>query len=65
MKVDLLEVFKILVILLKLSNVVLLVIRYIYGRMYYSGRGIILNKICVIGYWIISRSIMVRWFIFK
>lgn len=65
LKADLSEVLRTPVILPKSSNVASLVIRHTHGRTHHSGRGITLNKICAIGYWIISRSTMVRWFISK
>lgn len=65
LKADLSEVLKTPVILPKSSNVASLLIRHTHGRTHHSGRGITLNKICAIGYWIISRSTMVRWFIFQ
>ena len=65
LKADLSEVLKTPVILPKPSNVASLLIRHTHGRTHHSGRGITLNKICAIGYWIISRSTMVRWFISK
>lgn len=57
-KVNLLCILNKFVILLKLSYISLLIISYIYERIYYSGRGINLNEFCFSGYWIVSGNVM-------
>lgn len=65
MKVNLVDSFKNFVILLKIGYIIELIICYVYEKIYYSGRGVILNEFCLNGYWIINGNVVVRCFILR